>query len=243
VIVEVVSASVASVLLRAKLEELNMYKLRFVISIMLSLLNLDVPSCVAHGDDLWDNGAYDGRGAWGDTRTWFSQPWIADDIILTQDVLLQSATAQFYVALDGADAFERADVALWSNPSRGGEPGGKIIELRDVPVQWAQIGEGFGLPIIAATVRDLNIPVVAGDYYFGVRLVNDPFQSRSAYLATTGNGAVKGSGGGWWYRDGPGIPEWQPSEKFLGYKTDFAFRLDGEVVPEPSLLSCTLGTN
>jgi len=188
-------------------------------------------------DVLWDNGGYDGRtGITSFRLQGFSgyDTWAADDFIVDASWHITSATAQFYVDLDGRPPFEIADIGIWVEPSPGAKPGRTVVELKDLPIEWEQIGEGYGLPIISARVKGLDIQLKApGAYYFSMRLVSswDYGHGGMAYLCTTGNGKLRGRTGAWRWINHP--PHWEPAWWSFSTKTwlstsDFTFSVEGE---------------
>jgi hypothetical protein len=179
----------------------------------------------AGGDVLWDNGSFDGRN--GLSSNWCQGTWTADDFIVTDPVRIERATAEFYVRPPADGPFERADVAVWAQPIPGEGPEDLLVELDWLPISSQKIGEGFGYDIIAATVEGLDIELEPGDYFFTMRLAAIGGMS---WLATTGDGVLKGRDAGWFHPDHP--PFWYPVRDYMGYDTDFAFRLEG--IPEPA---------
>jgi hypothetical protein len=126
-----------------------------------------------------------------------------------------------------------ADLALWEEPSRGDEPGEKVVELSDLPVEWQQIGVSYGFPVIRIKVSGLNLHLPSGAYFFSLRLVQSYRHGQLSYLCTTGDGEIEGWSGGWriewphigkWYRI-----LWPAGRSPAQLSTsDFAFSLEGE---------------
>lgn len=204
------------------------------LAFLLSILVLR--PAVATSDQLWGNGLHDGRQGFNSLRkqrTSNLDCWAADDFNVDGSWRITSASAEIYVALYGQKPFELADVAIWKQPKPGKEPGDLVVELRDLPIQWEQVGEGFGLPIISAKVIGLDIILPPGEYYFGMRLVADDEHGADAWLCTSGNGAVHGWNGGWTWWNNP--PNWEPVWWYFSKPlrarlatSDFAFALYGE---------------
>lgn len=110
---------------------------------------------------------------------------------------LTGATAEFY--MDGGPS-ELADIAIWKQPAPGAEPGDLVVEVRDLPIEWKQVGEGSGYPILSVKVRGIDVSLPPGNYYFSMRLVVQGGHGVWAWLCTTGNGKLQGNTGWWiWY--------------------------------------------
>jgi hypothetical protein len=195
-----------------------------------TIVSLSLWAVGARGDLLWDNGSFDGRSGLASMRTSMWEVWTADDFIVRVAVRIEQATAEFYVDHPEGEAFELADVAIWTEPVPGDGPQDLVIELRDLPISSEKIGEAFGYDIIAATVEGLDIELEPADYFFSMRLVDYHGGWGWSLLATTGDGVLKGRDGGWLWRWPPF--GWQPARNYLGYDSDFAFRLEG--IPEPT---------
>jgi hypothetical protein len=194
---------------------------------------------VGVADVLWDNGALDGRAAFASYRELgFGNPtdWTADDFIVDQPWVIKEVTAQFALFVQGIPRFpprfpKLADISIWEQPSPGAKPGRKVVLLQNLPMEWEQIGEWEGgYPIINLRVRNLDIRLVPGNYYFSVAPVAGT-DGDAAYFCTAGNGAIKGTSGGWlwyWHWNNWGRVSTWLSTRFWLSTSDFAFKLEGE---------------
>ena len=198
-----------------------------------ALLIMSQLPCAA--DVLWDNGSFDGRNGLASTRSGW-ETWTADDFIVAAAIRIEQATAEFYVDPPPDGPFELADIGVWTETVPGEGPQDLVIELRDLAISSEKIGEGFGYDIIAATVEGLDVELEPGDYFFSMRLV-DYTAWGSSYLATTGDGVLKGRDAGWMWRYPPF--GWLPARFYLCCDSDFAFRLEG--IPEPTTATLLLG--
>ena len=189
---------------------------------------------MASGDIIWDN--YKGPNGY-DARTWLSSErntiiadsWAVDDAVFEQPVRVEAIK---WIVLRSPDVqswksdFIILDSSLGQQALMLDAPGLVISELGAGPA---------GNLIYEATLPIPNIELPAGRYFLGGRLVDD-FLGRN-YLATAGNGEISGQSMGMFRSVAFGFDNWTPDIQVLTIgASDFAFRIEGEVIPEPSTL-------
>jgi hypothetical protein len=177
----------------------------------------------------WDNGDFDDRTGLLSLRGRWDETWVADDVICEEAVVIRKFSAQFYVSEPENLPFWLADLGIWEAPLPEGKPGDQILELRDLVIERLEIGQGHGYPIIEARVQGLNIELPTGSYYVSMRLVDDTNYYRTAWLATAGNGRINGYGAAWYWQGGDDR-FWSEARYYIGFESDFAFRLEGELL-------------
>ncbi len=222
-------------------------KRQFVVATLFALLGL-----VAGGqaEVIWDNfitdpehGGFDGLAYFSSERTAsVSDSWAADDADFGDPVRIEAISWSATADLDHAYTAEFIILDEHFNP---------LHELDQL--DWTiedTYGDEFGYTAYTGRI-DLQVPIELGigHYYYAVRLASETGAGRNLQLTTgegwSGNGEINGQTGGafqsthFYYQ---GWPDWALIvDAYPGVNdTDFAYRLHGEIIPEPASLLALL---
>lgn len=188
----------------------------------------------AQADLLVDNylseDDYDHRTALSSERnTIISESWTVDDGTFEVKVVIEKM--RWIGAREGDEDYPKADFIILDGDFN------IVKEIKDVEYGLTERGEDFdGLLVYEGEITVPDFELEPGHYFFGARLVGANGLGRN-FLATTGDGELQGSMG--YFRSIPlGFPNWTPVDKVLGIgASDFAFQIEGRVVPEPTSLA------
>lgn len=188
----------------------------------------------AQADLLVDNylseDDYDHRTALSAERnTIISDSWTVDDGAFEASVVVQKI--RWIGAREAGEEYPKADFILLDDDFN------IVQEIMDVEYTLTERGEDFGgLLVYEGEITLEGIELAPGHYYFGARLVGTDGLGRN-FLTTTGDGQLQGSMG--YFRSIPlGFPDWTSVDEVLSIgASDFAFQIEGEVVPEPTSLA------
>jgi hypothetical protein len=207
---------------------------------------------------------YDGVAAQSsERRTIVSESWAGDDIVVPVGIEYKIQRLSWIgVLLTGPGAvWETVDVIILPrNPveerGRPIAPGTMpVAEFTNIPMdEFAQrTGESggetlWGLPVYEGSVTVPEVTLPAGHYYFAVRVVGN--NRGQHFMLTTGGGVDFGAGemgvmqSSFFFQpewidivDYLKIPDPDDPSKRIPYATDFAYRVYGEVVPEPASIA------
>jgi hypothetical protein len=190
---------------------------------------------------LWDNYqgefGHDFHASSSERNTIVPDSWSVDDAIFGNDVKVERI--RWIGWRSHGSPTELADlIAL--RPA-GAERLETLIEYRDLPWTYRQLGlsEPYDLYEGYADLPGGGLTLPPGHYYFGTRLAVK--QARRNFLGTTGQGKLKGLTEGFFRSEFIGYPEWTRTGKIKGFwATDFAFQVEGEIIPEPTAAALVL---
>lgn len=189
----------------------------------------------ASADLLWDNFAapdpWDHVTGYSSERaTLISESWVVDDAVFEQPVSIDEI--QWIGFRDNPDLFTGADYIILDSEFQ------VVSEVRDLPFVANVIGEQFGLQVYEGSVQVDAILLDPGQYYFGARLVNGHLGRNFAATSFTGEDLIRGETEAYVLAVPFGHDDWTPASQALssGIPSDFAYRINGTIIPEPASL-------
>jgi hypothetical protein len=205
--------------------------------IALSASLLIAPAATA--DVIWDN--YQGQDGYdhvtalsSERATLISDTWLVDDVVFESPVILEQIQ---WLGLRDQQSFSGADYIVMDGDFN------VIAEVHDLAFGSQFLTNEFGLQVYEGTVETTPLQLEPGQYYMGARLV-DGFLGRN-FVLTSGTGAQNVLGQTQAYFKGVpfGADDWTPVEDILDshVPSDFAYRISGQIVPEPASLLLLLG--
>lgn len=201
------------------------------------VLTVSVCLCpLVSADLLWDNYAipngWDGEtGLSSERDTLISDTWVIDDAVFEQPVIIEELQ---WLGFRDAEPFAAADFIIMDNEFQ------VIAEVHDAPFTANDLGRQLGRFELyeGSVVLAEPVELGPGQYFIGTRMVGE-FLGRN-FAATSGTGAqnVKGLSEAYFKGVPFGFDEWTPVNEVLtsGEPSDFAFRVNGTIVPEPASL-------
>lgn len=191
----------------------------------------------AMADLLWDN--YTTPDPWdhvtgysSERATLISETWVVDDAVFEQPVSIEEI--QWIGARDDPERFTGADYIILDAEFN------VIADVRDQPFDAIVLGEDFDPPleIYEGTVQVEPILLDPGQYYFGARLVDGHLGRNYAVTSFTGADLIRGATEAHILAVPFGVDDWTPASQVLssGIQSDFAYRINGTVIPEPASL-------
>jgi hypothetical protein len=204
------------------------------------LICLTLGAIMASAAVLWDNyqgpKGFDEIGGFSSERNpIIKDSWTVDDALLSHPVRVdQIRWIGWFSKASTHD--ELTDVIVLRPNQQGGLE--TIAEWRDLKYNYRIFLLYEFLDPYEGTVQlpPGGIELPPGHYYFGTRLATTRYGWRN-FAATAGLGNLKGLTEAYFKSPDYGYPEWtRVSQTKGGYSTDVAFRLDGEIIPEPAPL-------
>jgi len=174
-------------------------------------------------DALWHNGEPDWRdGVTCERRTDGSlESWVVDDVIFEEDVVVRDL--HWWAVTDDAFQFQNSDDIIILT-DEGGMPGQPLVELFDVyNFRYDTCRDEWGRTVYVYCIEDLEIPLPAGRYWFGMRPVNYN-GSQNFNLTAAPNGTYEA----YFRSEDFGYPDWTPISVVFGEAYDMAFCVTGE---------------
>ena len=204
----------------------------------------------------WDNyltpgAGYDGlTGKSSEWNTRTDNSWTADDMVITEPVELQSISWIGFMENEPGAVFDSVEVLIFSEPAAFPADPDDVINnyaVTGTPIV-VDVGSGaafndrvgeyfYGLQVYDGEVElPTPITLAPGHYYYSVRVRGNGL-GRS-YVATTGNGVTAGDTMGAFQSSVFAYPPNTGSWVLVGdlpntNVTDYAYQLNGVVVPEP----------
>jgi hypothetical protein len=190
---------------------------------------------------LWDNyqgvDGYDGVSAHTTERnTLVTESWTVDDAVFATTVIVQQI--QWIGERTAGTTFTAADFIILD------ENFNVVREEWNVPftdTSLAEVVSSIGtLEVYEGSVDIPNVELPAGHYYLGTRLVGSYYGQN--FVATTGNGNFLGLTVGAFQSDFFGVHDWVLVDQLSSTTTvsDYAYRIQGIVVPEPATIATLL---
>ena len=203
----------------------------FVLAVAIGLTPL------ASADLLWDNYAIpDGldrvSGFSSERATLISDSWVVHDAVFETPVIVEQIQ---WIGLQGEEGtgFTGADYIIMDSEFN------VVVEVSNVAFDANLSGDQFfGWDVYEGTVQVEPVALDAGQYYFGARLVNSHLGRNFAATSFSGADLIRGDTEAY-IRSVPfGIDDWTPASQVVssGIVSDFAYRIDGTVIPEPTSL-------
>ncbi len=204
----------------------------------LAALLLTAP--VATADVIWDNyqgpDGYDHVTALSSERaTLISESWLVDDAVFETPVIVEQI--QWLGLRDNPQRFTGADYIIMDANFD------VIAQMSDVAFTAQFMTNEFGLQVYEGTVEITPVQLEPGQYYMGARLVDGNLGRN--FVLTSGTGAVNVLGETQaYFKSVPfGADDWTAVEEVLDHHmpSDFAYRISGQIIPEPASLMLLLG--
>jgi hypothetical protein len=186
----------------------------------------------ASADLLWNNyltnDSIDERtGLSSERETIIPDSWVVDDAVFIDPVEVESVS--WFGAREPGAVYPAADLIVMDAQFN------VVAEYADVVPTLVDMGDIFsGLTLYEAKITlPEELSLDPGQYYVGTRLVGETLGRN--YALTTGNGTLNGQTEAYFRSETFGEPDWVPVSWVLSVgQSDFAFQVDGTVVPEPA---------
>jgi hypothetical protein len=208
------------------------------------LLTLSCVTALARSEVLWDNYSgstgYDGYQQLSSERNpTVPDSWTVDDALFAQPSRI--TRIRWIASLYIAPQRHLCDILVLRRTDEGAFE--IVRQFDDLEFTKRHILYTFGGEEHyegSVTLPGAGLELEPGHYYCGARQVGTDGRARNFHL-TAGKGVIKGKTMGYFKAPIFGYPEWTPVDQpFKGYATDFAFRLEGEIIPEPATAALAL---
>jgi hypothetical protein len=132
-------------------------------------------------------------------------------------------------------------IAFYLTDPTGGPADDAFLSMSG-PTSVMDLGSwnGTAFNLIEVTFTDLDLPLDGGQYWLSSWGIGNGTHEDRAFWGTSGFDKIAGSEG-YFRSDWFGIPEWTAVSELLGDPEDFAFRIEGEIIPGPPALLALLG--
>lgn len=203
------------------------------------VLTVSVCLCpLVSADLLWDNYApntpfgWDGvTGLSSERDTLISDTWVIDDAVFEQTVMVQEIQ---WLGFRDDEPLVGADYIIMDNEFQ------VIAEVHDAPFTANDLGEQLGrFELYEGSVALAeSVELGPGQYFIGTRLVGESLGRNFAATSATGARNIFGESQAYFKGVPFGFDQWTPVNEVLtsGEPSDFAFRVNGTIVPEPASL-------
>ncbi len=199
----------------------------------------EVPPAAVPRDDpctnaLYMNGSYDSVNSLScERRTDGSLTrWVVDDVLFTSEVTI---TDLHWWGNEPLTFNWTTNIDYIILSDNAGVPGAQIAGMNDVPATRVNTGVIlFGDPIWLYSVVGLNVQLPAGQYWIGMRAVQQPpINGQGWWTTAAANGTSQ------IYLDyGPNAPAWEPGNTVFGAEYQVAFCITGFAGEEPVGACC-----
>lgn len=195
---------------------------------------------VAYADVIWDNyqgpDGYDHvTGLSNERATLISDSWLVDDAVFESPVIVEQI--QWIGLRDNPQRFTGADYIIMDADFN------VLAEMSDVAFTAQFLTNEFGMQVYEGTVEVTPLQLEPGQYYMGARLVDGDLGRNFILTSGTGAANVLGQTQAYFKSVPFGADVWTPVEDVLESHepSDFAYRISGQIIPEPASLMLLLG--